>query len=345
MSTKQNNNEEEVDLGSLFDIIGRGFTKLINFIVSIFKGIFHFLIMILLFFRKHAIKIIIVGVVSGAIGYFLDFDKEVVYESKMLVKPNFNSTNQLYSNIKFYNDLVGQKEYQLLSSTFKITPEEAESLRGFSIQPIKNDNDIINAYDALILAVDTLAIKNYKILDFKEAFTDYDYLVHEINVKSTQNKIFTKFDDVILSSIIDNNYFKKLKESENQNLDRSFALYQKDLKEADTLRKVYMRALIEESKKPTPGTSIDMGSRSNANKEIVLFETNRTINSYLSRITEDKAKKSEIINVVSSFQEVGAKSGSLRDSKTIVFFVIGVFGIILFLLLRELNTFLNNYKK
>ena len=49
MSTAKNNNEEEVDLGSLFVIIGKGFKNFFNFIGSIFKGIFHFLISVLLF--------------------------------------------------------------------------------------------------------------------------------------------------------------------------------------------------------------------------------------------------------------------------------------------------------
>ena len=46
MSTNQqkesskSNNEEEVDLGSLFVIIGKGFSKFFNFIGGIFKGIF-----------------------------------------------------------------------------------------------------------------------------------------------------------------------------------------------------------------------------------------------------------------------------------------------------------------
>jgi hypothetical protein len=42
MSTNQNKNEEEVDLGSLFVIIGKGFSNFFNFIVTIFKGVFHF---------------------------------------------------------------------------------------------------------------------------------------------------------------------------------------------------------------------------------------------------------------------------------------------------------------
>jgi hypothetical protein len=50
MSTDKNKNEEEVDLGSLFVIIGNGFNNFFNFIGSIFKGIFHSLIITLLFF-------------------------------------------------------------------------------------------------------------------------------------------------------------------------------------------------------------------------------------------------------------------------------------------------------
>ena len=53
MSTNQpqKSNEEEVDLGSLFVIIGRGFSKFFNFIGSIFKGIFHTVILFLIFIK------------------------------------------------------------------------------------------------------------------------------------------------------------------------------------------------------------------------------------------------------------------------------------------------------
>ena len=51
MSTAKNKNEEEVDLGSLFTVIGNGFKNFFNFIGSIFKGIFHKLILILIFFK------------------------------------------------------------------------------------------------------------------------------------------------------------------------------------------------------------------------------------------------------------------------------------------------------
>ena len=75
MSTAKNNNEEEVDLGSLFVIIGKGFKNFFNFIGSIFKGIFHFLIITLLFFKEHLLKIIVAGLLGFIFGAYLDYNK------------------------------------------------------------------------------------------------------------------------------------------------------------------------------------------------------------------------------------------------------------------------------
>jgi hypothetical protein len=155
------------------------------------------------------LKIFIAGFLGFIFGSYLDYTKGVIYESKMLVKPNFSSTKQLYSNILFYNDLVNQKEYELLIETFQINQEEAESLREFSIEALTNENDIIISYDQLALSVDTLAINDYDFQSFKKAFTNYDYFIHEIKVTSTQNKIFKKFDEIILSSILENDYFQE----------------------------------------------------------------------------------------------------------------------------------------
>ena len=47
MSTKKQNNDEELDLGSLFTVIGKGFRNFFNSIGNIFRGIFHRLIFVI----------------------------------------------------------------------------------------------------------------------------------------------------------------------------------------------------------------------------------------------------------------------------------------------------------
>ena len=229
--------------------------------------------------------------------------------------------------------------------TFQINQEEAESLRGFSIEPLMNDNNIIISYDELVVSVDTLAIKDYDIESFKESFTNYDYFFHEIKVTSTQNKIFKKFDKIILSSILENDYFRKVKESENSNLDRSYNLYDKNISQIDTLRKVYEKVLLEDAKNSSSGTNINMSGEINDHADIELFKINRNLDSYLTRISEEKSEKDKIINVISSFQKVGNVSGGILKSSKFICFSIGFIAMVFILLLMKLNTFLDKYNK
>ena len=49
---KESQHKEEIELGSLFIIIGKGFSNLFNFIASLFKGLYHLFILFLLFIKS-----------------------------------------------------------------------------------------------------------------------------------------------------------------------------------------------------------------------------------------------------------------------------------------------------
>ena len=51
-TNKINKNEEEVDLGSLFVIIGRGFSKIFDFIANIFTRIYKLVLVVIAHFYK-----------------------------------------------------------------------------------------------------------------------------------------------------------------------------------------------------------------------------------------------------------------------------------------------------
>ena len=68
---KQSENEE-VDLGQLFNAIGRLFEKLFSFIGSIFKGVFSIIVYALKPFVKNFKLVAIVLLASGLIGFAID---------------------------------------------------------------------------------------------------------------------------------------------------------------------------------------------------------------------------------------------------------------------------------
>ncbi|NCT10079.1 MAG: hypothetical protein GW772_08385 [Flavobacteriia bacterium] len=347
MSTNQpqKSNDEEVDLGSLFVIIGRGFSKFFNFFGSIFKGLFHLIILFLIFVKENSVKIGIATLIGLIAGVFLEVTTPKKYASELLIEPNFKSSLQLYNNVNYYNDLVKQKDTLKLQETFNLTKEEAASLKKFTIEPVKNEKDIINAYDDLILSVDTLTIKSYEFVKFKAAFTNFDYKIHKVIVTAEKSDVFDKLDDVIISSVVKNKYFNRLKELTNENLNRTDSVYKENLSQIDSLRKVYMQVMLDEAKKVTSGTNIDLGGDKKTTKEIELFETGRKINIDLREIAKEKSNKYEVINVISNFQPVGYEIKGVTKNYVFQLGGLGAFIMIFFLLLVKLNNFLNHYKK
>ena len=347
MSTNQKdkNNEDEVDLGALFLIIGKGFSKFFNFIGSIFKGIFHSVIVVLLFIKKNIIIIAIGGIVGGVAGGFLESNSPELYGSEMLVKPNFESSKLLYSNINFYNDLIKQKDTASIQKTFGITKLEAGSLKKITIEPVVSDYDIVESYDRFVSEVDTTTIKSYQFEEFKTSFTEFDYKIHKIEAISENNNIFSKLEKTIITSVENNIYFKRLKEYTYENLKTTDTLIKKSIAQIDSLQKTIMLSTVTSSKNPKGGTNIDLGSQNSKPKEVELLESNRRLVNDLQRIVEDKSEKNVVINIVSGFKSVGYKVTGVTKNYIFLLGSLGILFMILILLLKQLNTYLNNYKK
>jgi hypothetical protein len=337
--------DEEIDLGSLFKIIGKGFSNLFNAIGKFFKGILHYFILLLLFLKNHALKLGLAVFVGAAIGLFLDLTKPKLYSSTMIVEPNFKSALQLYQNIDFYHELVKQKDSILLAETFQISVSEASKLKGFYIEPVRNENEKYEFFDDFIDEVDTTTVRNIDIEKFIKSFTDYDYKYHKIKVKSLSNTIFEKLNLPIINSIEKNQYFNNQKIINNQNLLQNEKVLLKSLQEVDTLRRIYNEVLIAEAKKTETGTNITLAEGAKKTDELELFNESLRLNRELVENNKEKAETTEIMNVVSAFNKVGIKERNIANKMT---FVLGVvFGSIMlaFILFRQLNQVLLKYKQ
>jgi len=104
-----------------------------------------------------------------------------------------------------------------------------------------------------------------------------------------------------------------------------------------------MEVMVEEAKKPTAGTSIDLGGQNKTTKELELFETNRKINADLEDISTQKSTKNEIINVFSSFQPIGTEIKGATENYAFLLASLGAGLMVLWLFLRQLNTYIDTY--
>lgn len=93
MSTEHHSTHaEEIDLGYFFKQIS-------NF----FRGIVRSLFLIFDFFKRYIIWVILLIIVGVVLGYFADKNTATMYQNKLLVVPNFESTDYLYDKVEEIN--------------------------------------------------------------------------------------------------------------------------------------------------------------------------------------------------------------------------------------------------
>ncbi|WP_026810889.1 hypothetical protein [Arenibacter latericius] len=344
--TPQNSSSDEIDLGQLFQLIGNGLKKLFLFIGNIFKGIFHVIVLFLLFLQRHFLKFVITGVIGLALGIYLDMTKEPRYLSTMVVEPNFNSVQQLYNNINFYNELAEAKDSIALAEALDISVKEASYISKFEVESYSDENQKVQLFDKFVRSLDSTTKRAIDMQNFLKNFNSLDARFHTISVIATNNTVAKKIQPSIIGSISRNEYFQLQQNISDQNINLQDSLYKKQLMEVDSLQQLYKRVMVKEAEKPMQGTNINLGQgEGKENKELALITQVERLKENLVLLNEERANKSSILNVISAFPRRGVEvKGIFNSNKFRIPFAFIVITLLVLSLL-ELNSFLKNYKK
>ncbi len=338
---------EEIDLGKLFTMIGNGFKKMFNGIANIFKAIFHNIILILIFFKKHAIKFAIAIVIGGLIGYFLDTDKKPKYKSTMLVETNFGSGHQLYSQLEYINSLIEQNDSITLGKIFNVPLGKIAALKRIAIEPYEPEKNIMLEYDYYIQNTDTIYTfaQDFTIKDFQARMSDPDYRLQEVTAVSSELGSFSKLKEGIIS-LVENDYFKNKFEIKNKELQEKKIILEKDLKQIDSLRVLYKNvALLEAQKEHAPSTNIDLSDKGKLqNTDLDLFKERRFLLNQLKKLNKNIVRSDFIIKAVSDFTK-GEEISSIRSKKWFLGSVVSFLMVLFFILGLKLNKYLSTYNK
>jgi hypothetical protein len=341
-----NSSSEEVDLGQLFQLIGNGFRKFFNFIGDIFKGIFNIIIHFLLFIQKHFLKFAIASIVGLAIGVYIDFIKEPRYISTMVVEPNFNSVQQLYNNVTFYNELAEAEDSTALAEALDITRREASFIKEFSVESYSDENQKVQLFDKFVRSLDTTTQKAIDMEKYLLNFNSLDARFHTISITATDNSIAKKLQPSIINSISRNDYFNLQKDISDINLNLQDSIYKKQITEIDSLQLLYKKVMIKEADNPMQGTNISLGENGGKeNKELALINKMEELKTSLVELNEERANKSSILNVISAFPRRGVQLKGVWNSYKF-WIPVGLIGLTLLVLsILDLNTYLKQYKK
>lgn len=337
---------EEVDLGQLFNLIGNAFDRFFKLIRKIFQVLFKSTILFLLFLQKHFVKLIVIGALGLIIGFYLDLKKDTRYTSSMVVEPNFNSVQQLYNNINFYNELALAKDSLTLSEALDISKLDASHVKEFKVESYSDENQKVQLFDLFVRSLDSTTQKAIDIKEYLNNFNSLDARFHTVSVIATDNSVAKKIQPAIINSISKNNYFNLQKDISDINIKLQDSLYIKQLIEIDSLQLLYKKVMLAEAERPVGGTNIDLGQKGGGEiRELALISKMEYFKEALVELNQERANKSSILNVISDFPRSGVEiKGLLNSYKFRVPFLFECLTLLVFILI-EINIYLKNYRK
>jgi hypothetical protein len=309
MSTTNNTQpNEEVDLGQLFKMIGNAFSRLFQFIVSIFNQLFLAFVWLVFFLKKRALIFLTAAVAGLALGIYMDKTSPPIYKSSITVKQNYPTGENLYGSISYYNGLLKDSDYGVLASVLGVNEEISGDIVGFDVEPVITDNDRVIMFDRYITELDSLAASKVEYEVFIKNIEDHKHSKQQISIKSKTRANFKPVFSNIVENINTNPYFKNEQMKDLTELKQQKVALEQALAQSDSLQRTYKRVLeqqIDVKSSSEIGITFEGNSDKDKTREFDLYKNDIELRRELVNINRKLNDKVNIIDSISSKQESG----------------------------------------
>lgn len=299
---------EEVDLGQLFKLIGNAFSNLFAFIGGLFNKVFLGFVWLVFFVKKHFIKLIVAGIIGVILGFVQEKTSEPTFKSYITIKQNYDIGEGLYNSISYYNDLVGNQDYDAIENTLHIDSIQSASILGFEVKSVLSENDRIKEYDAYIKTLDSTvaASVNYEL--FLKNDKDYKHAIQQISIKSKSRNNFQIVFENIIKNIQANEYFVNEQSKDLKELKAREQGLKEALTKSDSLQLTYKKVLenvLKENSKSEIGITFEGSNQMDKTKELELYKSDLELRRELVDIAREIDDKEHLVEVISSKQDSG----------------------------------------
>jgi len=203
MATPKENNPE-IDLLTVFGRIG-----------DFFEWINTLLFRMIQFFVKNAIVVFVLVVVGVAIGMYLDSTQKT-YEHRIIVAPNFESSDYLYSKINLLKSKIAEGDTIYLKNVVGL--QQPKSLKGIDIKAITDVYQFIEDkdknFDLIKLMSEDAGLQ--KVLS--DSITSKNYTYHKIYVTTKSLISDQDFVQPLLNYLNNSDYYNKIQVISFKNL-------------------------------------------------------------------------------------------------------------------------------
>ena len=355
MSKERNtpqSNSEEVDLGQLFKLIGNMFDRFFRFLGNIFNKLFLAFVWCVFFVKKHIIILLVAGVLGFAYGYIKEYRSEPMYKSSVIIKQNYDTGENLYNTINYYNGLLKQKDYVTLANELSVDTMYISSILSFQVEALISENQRLVQFNNYTKQLDSTLASTIEYNVYIKNVKDYIYETQQLTINSLSNDNFNIVFDAIINSLNLNSHFKREQTKDLEQLERRKLAIENALAESDSLQLVYKRVLeksLETQKGSQTSITIEGADERNKTKEFELYNKGIELRRELVTIERDKENKEFIVEILSNTPNKGFVDSSVlflgkHFSVKVFFTTLFVFILFSILLLLRFIKFLEKYK-
>lgn len=343
---KNTSENEEIDLGVLFNSIGRVISKLFVTIRSFIKFVLNTILVAAIFVRTRIVYFSFACAIGLLAGVFVERLIPLKYIATATLEPHFDSARQLYSNVEYLNDLANQRDAIQLGAFFGIAPSDAEKIVSVEINPFVTETRLLQEYNAYVTELDSLVATETSFKEYIKQMSSYDRKIHVLRIESSKQDLFGGLLFPLIKSVSDVTYFKDQQKTELKNLEFADSITQVSIVQTDSLLSLFEEVRIVEAKKEfSNGTNLYMSEKAEDNTEISLLNRKIELSEKLEEIRIAKLKAKNVVDIVAAFPEVGYLENSFLKNKKVQGMLAGVILLSLFYVVIYLDAFLISKKE
>ncbi len=334
---------EEIELGQflafLKQLISGLSGKLGSFAFSLFK-----LNMFLIISLKRNWKTMgLFGILGGIAALSVAFVGGRTYNSSMVIRPNFGSSEMIYDQVNYYNDLIKQNDTATLNTIFN--PKLVVHLEEIEVQPIVSQKEKQKIYNDYLSKVDTALTKSYfGYKEYIDRLDDWGYYKHKIIVHADSSIDFREFEDPILAPLMESEYLISQYEIRNRIAVDHIGVLEEIFENLDSLTKIKRSSYLLPQLPANGETKVYLSEEDDKkNDEEWIYERMMSTRNTLSEVSYELVENNKIVKIITRFKSRGVKEG--RFIPFIILFS-GMLGLgVVIILLRGFWRFTSKFEK
>jgi hypothetical protein len=224
----QQTDNQEIDLGQISKKVSEGYE---SFLTAIFRG--------LLFLKRNLIWIVGLFVIGAGLGFYLDKTTKV-YDHKLIVTPNFSSSDYLYAKVEQLNAKIKEKDTVFFK---KIGIQETKKFGRIEIEPIIDVYRFMDNKEENFELIKLMAEDGSMDKILKDKITSKNYPFHMISYTTENATTEDKTLQPILNFLNESVYYKQLQTVANQNIDLKMKYNEQMLTQIDGILSEFSSSL------------------------------------------------------------------------------------------------------